>query len=411
MTSGNPAVRSKRPSVFVCVLAGLLALAAIPGGAATPEYFRFDNCKTEIPQLLANHAAAKDGPLPLVLRDCLLSSRKQEPDSDPPALPRRTLESYAPDWKVRALPQEEDSTAPAFSPAPTPHTPEWAARLPLGKLLRYEQDGDRIVAVVASHVFLPNAETDSYWICISHDGGRRFETPLYTRIEADALYTLKTTSSRPILRHGRISLEVSYPNWERPIVGEPKRYRLHALLQIELAKLRRDSDGDGLANTLERAMTLDPYSRDSDGDGLDDNVDAMPNLANTGPRSVRTAALEAVLNHGLGADETAAPAVRFALPPTQDPGAQFTATFLVGDPDEFRSAQASYRTIVLSPAQAEAIRRLDRRFNPYELLLFTLDPEQQRGVARLDASWKAVGLALHRNGEKWESTYVGTLYH
>jgi hypothetical protein len=48
-------------------------------------------------------------------------------------------------------------------------------------------------------------------------------------------------------------------------------------LQLRLGFWRRDSDGDGLTDLLERRLGLDPARADTDGDGIGDAVDRAPN--------------------------------------------------------------------------------------------------------------------------------------
>jgi hypothetical protein len=47
--------------------------------------------------------------------------------------------------------------------------------------------------------------------------------------------------------------------------------------RVRLGAWRRDGDGDGLSDLLERRLGLDPARADSDGDGLADGVDRAPN--------------------------------------------------------------------------------------------------------------------------------------
>jgi hypothetical protein len=50
-------------------------------------------------------------------------------------------------------------------------------------------------------------------------------------------------------------------------------------VQFELAELRRDTDGDGLPDVVERRIRTDPSLQDTDGDGLIDSKDSAPNGA------------------------------------------------------------------------------------------------------------------------------------
>lgn len=317
----------KRATVFASLLAVVLMLAATSNVYSAQPLDALAQCKPELLRWLASDAAAQRQPIPRAQQDCLLADRglRLQRDSHPRQPPTR--ESFAPGWKERLLPAEERGAFSDDRNTPAGVAPEWAARLPIGELLRYEQDGDRIVAVTSSIMPQLTSNSGSYWICLSHDGGRRFEAPLYTGIATEHFYTLRKRSDHPLLHRGVLRLEM----WAPPSAdAEPSRRRA-VLLRTELKALRRDSDGDGIANNIELATTLDPHSRDSDGDGIADGVDAMPNLANTGPRSVRAAALESALLRRN--PPPASTADRFTLPPA-DGSRPYEMAILVGEPDD-----------------------------------------------------------------------------
>lgn len=388
------------------VLTTLLLLTTMPGIAATEPDSRFERCKPDLVQWLESDAAAQREPLPRALEECLRASRgpRAEPD---PRLPPPPRESFAPGWKERALPVEDRSAYFDDQRSVAGVPPEWVARLPIGQLLRYEQDGERIVAVTRSYMPLLNTPNGSYWICLSRDGGRSFEMPLYTGISGEDFYTVRKRSDLPLLRRGVLRLEMWTEVAPRSVVDAEPRRHYPVLLRTELKALRRDSDGDGLTNRLELATTLNPYSRDSDGDGLADGIDAMPNLANAGPRSVRAAALEGAL---LRRTPPASTAARFTLPPAAGSDA-FEMPILVGDPDDFRSAWPEYRIIVLSPAQAQVLAEVHRDFSPTELPLFALAAGEQRGLLRIEGGPSGRAFDLLRNGEEWETRFLGRFHH
>lgn len=232
----------------------------------------------------------------------------QPPQTDPGQLPepvRRQMEAELaaslPYWSVRALPSTYRSAPPPTpvkassdlpilvtrSPPRDGKAPAWAKRLPAGELVRYEQQGKRIVAITVSQSLDPTGEISAggYWVSISDDDGRHFAPPLYTGLRMFEPYVVLVSSRLPMLAGGHLRLEVRERKLDDahvflPPVNLPflqKRDNLY--LDISLADLARDSDGDGLTDIAEWAMLLNPHNPDTDGDGISDGRDPLPQVA------------------------------------------------------------------------------------------------------------------------------------
>jgi hypothetical protein len=88
---------------------------------------------------------------------------------------------------------------------------------------------------------------------------------------------------------------------ECPIVAELRgamlsirRADTETVVTVDLAEARRDSDGDGFTDLVERRLSLDPRNPDSDGDGMADAADPVPN-ARTRPASTEAEEITAAI--------------------------------------------------------------------------------------------------------------------
>jgi len=124
------------------------------------------------------------------------------------------------------------------------------------------------------------------WIHVSQDGGKTWETPLFTGLESNTRFMVRADPCVSHLDGDHIVLEY----WLMQIMRTGSDGKLQATtpgspddrfaIDIPLSALRRDSDGDGLTDIVEESLLLNPRNRDSDGDGVRDGEDAFPNLSN-----------------------------------------------------------------------------------------------------------------------------------
>jgi len=119
----------------------------------------------------------------------------------------------------------------------------------------------------------------------------------------------------PVDEHGEIQLtmegEVANITHHVPIMLEHEEYGWSYFEEtefrttaIELSALRRDTDGDGLTDTLESLLFTDPAVKDTDGDGLADQADPTPNV-DTAAMGAAQRGVARALDHFFG-DETTA---------------------------------------------------------------------------------------------------------
>jgi hypothetical protein len=349
------------------------------------------------------------------------------PDGRPGALLARMdalIDAEPAHWVERPLPA--DAVTPAQAAAPCddcepPPDPDWAARLPEGRLVRWERDGERIVAITASQSLDPVGEVSAggYWISLSDDGGAHFGTPLYTGLRVQQPYVVRPASKLSMLAGDTVRLEVSVREVDAarvtfPPVGDLplKREADDRYVEIELAQLGRDRDDDGLADPVEVAMLLDPEDADTDDDGIIDGADMLPQVAwRAGGRDERAAALGAVLDvvsaGSFGAvittdpHATTAPSDPLAVDGGTDAHNALGVTYLQAPVADLAPLLLRRPVIALSAAQVERLEKKRGAFYPVTIGGFAINRDGTEGVASWSARWAGGSLRLHLRDGRW----------
>ena len=294
------------------------------------------------------------------------------------------------------------------------------------EIVRVEARGDSVVAVGASQDYDPVGELSrgAYWVFRSHDGGARWEPPLYTGLRITMPYVVRPRSDLPMIRRSGLRVEVEVRELDLdhimfpPVATITKREAVGLYLDLPWELLERDSDGDGLTDLAEERLLTDPHQADTDQDSLNDRIDPLPQVPHRVEMDDRTLLMQAILDNTLGG----VPAVVHEvgdLGPDADPGqvarrhrrvthASERTGFLIGDRASFRGATPARRTIVLSSAEHAAAKE---KFGPifatrYDVLMtnrvgdlaFVVWSAQWRGgegiVEKIDGQWVYSGLGF-----------------
>lgn len=296
----------------------------------------------------------------------------------------------------------------------------------LSDAVREERDGNRVLRISANQTYDPMGEVGfgGYWLKISDDGGESWEKPLYTGLRNRLPYVVRNQSHLPLLKEGRIQIEVAIDEVEVesvtfPPIGMTSRIQREGIfVAATLDDLKRDSDGDGLTDLAEHALLLDPDSRDSDQDGLSDGEDNLPHVPRGFGSQDRAEALAAALPAMFGAGLRAN--VVSSVPSSGSEASQLRAAmgtpvsegdewnlFLVGDRGDFESLDTSQRVVVLTPDEAEAVRQQRGIFYPARIVLFELDEAQENGILVWSASWTGGTIRLRKLDGKWSAEVTG----
>lgn len=299
--------------------------------------------------------------------------------------------------------------------------PEWASRLPSGTLVRYEQEGRRIVAITVSQSLDPTGEISAggYWLSRSHDGGRSFAPPLYTGLRMFEPYVVLPHSGLPIIAGNHIQLEVKALKLDDqhimlpPVALQFQERRDGIYLDISFADLARDSDRDGLTDIAEWAMLLNPHRSDTDGDGIPDGRDMLPQVPESHGTSRYATPLVVVLRElfgtSLGAIVTTSATTSGPLQPTRlgtgetDEYNDAGTSFMRAPAAYFEGIQLRQRVIVLNEAQAEALTHARGTFFPSSIATFVMSHDGTQALVVWSNGWTGGVLVFNKVDGSWKT--------
>jgi hypothetical protein len=312
---------------------------------------------------------------------------------DPAPVPFREL-SITPKMLVNAY---RESGGPALF-----------AALPTGyALIRRERSGLRAVAVSISTRLDPNGEVSSggYWIHLSEDGGRTWGQPLYTGLAEYFPYVVPTKSRLPMLAGDHIRLEVeealidtatiSYP----PVGLHTRRKRSGIYLDIPIATLTEDSDGDGLTNIAAHHLLLDektarptPFVVGQDRNCSAPNPEVVARLeilkkvfAVEGRALIEPPDKTAILGNWGRSQPSGKPPI-----------------FLLGNPADWRCVTLDRPMIVYSEDDQQRLRKFSPDFQLIELPPIRWNRAHTRGFVQWSMRWTGGTYRLTRKGDGWE---------
>jgi len=119
-----------------------------------------------------------------------------------------------------------------------------------------------------------------YWIALSSDNGITWKH-FYTGLTENYYYFFKRNSKIPLWKdsttlqiEGAIVRQVTQVM--HPMPAEFEAIHDNIAIQLDLTKICKDSDNDGLTDIVEDKMLLNPNNADTDGDGINDSDDKNP---------------------------------------------------------------------------------------------------------------------------------------
>ena len=134
---------------------------------------------------------------------------------------------------------------------------------------------------------------EGVWVSVSRDNGKSY-TDYFSGLEYNNPYSFLDDQSFPLWKNDSVLqvraqiLKMTSP--ETLPAGPPPEYAVvedSLIIEINLNRLSKDSDHDGLTDVLEAVWMTDPFSRDTDKDGIPDLADMNPRFKNvTGERSL-----------------------------------------------------------------------------------------------------------------------------
>ena len=314
---------------------------------------------------------------------------------------REAVDPVTPPFAERALPPSaRTSAAEREAELEERDWPSSWAELPPGFApVRWERSGDRAIAVSLSPLVDPSGEVSAggYWIHLSDDRGGSWRTPRYIGLAEYFPYVVLPASRLPLMAGDTLQLEVEVAELDTssitypPVALATRRRARDLFLEIPLAMLERDGDGDGVTDLVESHLLLDRVGSDG------------------GPYIVGSARLESCAGAEKGLDALRMQILsritgqqdRAIVEPVDRPAdgpllagwrrvenGQEWPLYLKGDPADFACLPSGGRLMIVYDARHEA--ELQRRTPDFRLLespRLVMNRARDRGYVIWSAGW------------------------
>jgi hypothetical protein len=370
----------------------------------------FDQTIDKVEELAADEAAlAHVVPNFAVLRASILGARAATAQSGAKRGERRraTVAAITPDFPEKPIPAAYLGAAPSL-------VLKGLAPLPPGYILvRAERAGGRVIAISVSQTYDPTGEVSQggYWIHLSQDGGRHWESPLYTGLADRFPYVVASSSRLPLVAGDTLQLAVDVSEIDTASISYPPvglRHRRQAkdrFLTISLAALRRDSDADGLTDIAAHHLLLDRPKSDGEFPFVVGSDDAAN--CHVAPSADKLALID-LLGKVVGASGAAivepvdrsagewGAGVRRAAAATDQP------LFLLGRRQDYTCLRSRRLIIVYDHAEIDALNRFTPDFHALEVPRIIFNRAHDRGYVRWSTGWAGGTYRLRRVGQQWQ---------
>ncbi|HET7811595.1 MAG TPA: hypothetical protein VFL16_13570 [Steroidobacteraceae bacterium] len=342
----------------------------------------------------------------------LAESRRAAGCADRPADELRAMSSHLPAWPEVPL----DAAEKALTPQP-----DYPNEVPLPESferVRAERQGDEIRVVCLSPAVDPGGEVSpgGYWLARSLDGGAHWQRPLYLGFQHQAPYVVHEDARISMFAPGALRLEVDVAEVDPesitfpPVALSLRREASDLRIDIPLAEIERDQDGDGLTDMLEAKIATDPANPDTDGDGLDDSLDDFPQASARGDPHPLAPIIVDVLKRITGYEragiiEPVRRADKGNLGPLTglrraDAGSMLFQ-IIEGDARMFNGLRANGQVIVLSPEQVAEISARSGPFYPLSFPTILVDPQRTRAFVSWSAGWTGGTITYRLRNGRW----------
>lgn len=337
---------------------------------------------------------------------------------DFPKIERRTVQRTTP-IASSAMRFAERPTAPKCTQPK--RLPSILSAVPEGfGLVRAERDGDNAVAISLSQNLDPAGEVSGggYWVHLSSDGGKTWSKTLYTGLAQFFPYAVKPSSCRKMLAVDHLEIEVARAELDRgsitypPVALRTKGQTEGLYLEIPIAELEKDTDGDLITDIEEEHLLLNPAKADSDGDGLNDGIDALPNIVNakssTETDRVMALVLGKIFDASFGAiiegvDNADKPLdERLAGPRARDHVSPNRPIFVQGKASDYAGIRPPAMMLVYSDEQIAQLETMTPIFHAVQLWPLIMNRDRSRGFVKWSARWVGGTIGITREGSSWK---------
>jgi hypothetical protein len=289
--------------------------------------------------------------------------------------------------------------------------------------VRVEREGRDVVAICISGAVDPGGEVSpgGYWLLRSKDAGRTWAEPLYLGFQMYHPYVVREEGRLPMVAGDTLRLEVDVKELDPesitfpPIALRSRREAHDLYVTIPLARLERDTDGDGFPDLLEAKLHTDANNPDTDGDGISDRFDDFPQVSARAEPDVVAPIVVDLLKKLTGYERAG------IVEPMRKGGGEgdllggrrrssagsMLFTFIEGDPAMFQGLRVNGQVIVLNDEQ---VRDSQSRHGPMYPLYFPdilFSPDGNRAMVRWSAGWTGGTYMYRKVKGRWESKAVG----
>jgi hypothetical protein len=249
-------------------------------------------------------------------------------------------------------------------------------------VLRFERVGDEHAMVYESSDYDLPGEIPALGLWFVQTSGGTWGRPIYLGLQQHYPYVVTPGSQLSLLDGTILRLEVQVREIDSATITFPPiglglaRSADGVYLEMDVARLQKDSDGDGLPDIEEQRIGLDADNPDTDGDSLNDGIDPLPltpfSSRGFGSSGLARAFLSQVSGHDAKAFVVSVAAGNRPLEFFEAAGAPrghsvrttAGAEFLVADPALFSGVVTSKRLMIYSDADIDELRRGAAPFYP-----------------------------------------------
>ena len=334
------------------------------------------------------------------------------------ATPREPVSARLPHYPE--IPLSEAERARAKLPAYTGEIP-----LPASfGLVRAERAGDKLFALCISPAVDPGGEVGrgGYWLLRSRDGGHSWLDPLYLGFQENGPYVVTPEARVSMFAGEMLRLEVEVNELDPdsitfpPVALRARREATDLYIDIPLADLERDTDGDGWPDMLEAKLKTDPAKADTDGDGFPDRYDDFPQVSGNATPHALAGIVVDLLKRLTGYEHAGIiEPIRnakskddfFAAGRSRTGTGSWLFQFVAGDHEMFAGLRAGGQVIVLDDAQIADIQARSGPFYPMSFPAILVDAEGKRALVQWSAGWTGGTIVYTLVNGKWRGKDAG----
>jgi hypothetical protein len=223
-----------------------------------------------------------------------------------------------------------------------------------------------------------------------------WQKPLYTGLADRFPYVVAQGSQMPLLAGDTLNLAVDVAEIDTASITYPpvglrtSRRQTGLYLEIPLADLRRDSDGDGLSDVAARHLLVDHARTDGGTPFVVGSDRGAACTASSSPEREARIAMAAKLIDPAGAaivEPTDRPAGEIMTGWKRAGAAADQPLFLLGDPKDYACFRPSRPMIVYGKEDVAAIEHFTPDFHAVELPPIVFDRAHDRGYVAWSTGW------------------------